>query len=885
MKYLPPNLFLRFFRWYCHPKLRNHIEGDLIEILNDQCKTNGKQNADRRFIIDVLLLFRPGIIKPVNNHSNSNRRDMVANYLKVGFRNILKYKVYSGINLFGLAIGMAASLLIILYIADELSYDRFQKDADRIFRIASAGRFQGSEFNDAASSSPIAEALMENVPEVEQAVRFGWWRVMPMRYAGKSFVEKKTLVADSNFFRFFSFPLISGDPVTALQGVNKVVITESSAKRYFGAENPIGKIILRGEYKAATEITGIAKDPPLNSHIQFDMVFSGQTSGDYLQNDQWSYTSIYTYIKMHSAADASAVKNKLDELTEKNMAPELEEIIGMSQLEFKASGNSFEFFLQPLLDIHLESDLGGELTPNGNKQYLFIFGAVAAFILSIACINFMNLSTARSATRAKEVGVRKSIGALRSKLIIQFLSESMIYSFMSTILALAIIGLVFPAFNALAGKNLELSLLAQPVVIISIVGFALATGLIAGSYPAFYLTAFKPIHVLKGNVAVGLKNSSLRNSLVVFQFIISISLILGSIVVYKQLKYMQSKDMGFDKENIIVVNNLWSLDNNEVAFKNELSLHREFVNTSFTSALPPRITDSNLFRKGGSEKDIVLNIATVDHEHLSTMHYTMSAGRFFSPQFPSDSTAIVLNEAAYKQMGFDGLEGATVINFNAPKPKLLKLIGVVRDFNFESLRSTVKPMAMVLGVGSNAWMVRESKNEIAIRMAPGDPKSAIEKLEGIWKKYSSSAFEFSFLDQNIEAMFRSEQRMGRIVFIFASLAIIIACLGLFGLANYLGEQRGKEISIRKVLGASVPQVVILLLKDFTLLIVIAFVIAAPLGWYLMSEWLDGFAYRTSVNVWLILAAGSASLLTALFTISYQSLRVAHENPVNNLKGE
>ena len=363
--------------------------------------------------------------------------------------------------------------------------------------------------------------------------------------------------------------------------------------------------------------------------IQFDMVFSGET-WNYMQNDHWSNTGLYTYVKTRSAADASFVKYKLDELTEKNMGPELEAIIGMSQQEFKASGNSFGFFLQPLLDIHLKSDLGSELTPNGNMQYLFIFGAIAAFILLIACINFMNLSTARSATRAKEVGVRKSIGAMRSKLIMQFLSESMIYSFISTVLALAIIGLVFPAFNTLAGKNLEFTVITQPAVLMSIVGFALVTGLIAGSYPAFYLTAFNPIHVLKGKVAIGLKNSSLRNSLVVFQFMISIALILGSMVVYKQLKYMQSKDMGFDKENIIVVNNLWSLDNNEAAFKNELSLHREFVNTTFTSALPPRITDSNLFRKGGSEQDIVLNLSTVDYEHLSTMRYTMSAGRFFS---------------------------------------------------------------------------------------------------------------------------------------------------------------------------------------------------------------------------------------------------------------
>lgn len=855
-----------------------------MEIFNDRVKTDGKRRADRKFIIDVLLLFRPGIIKPVNNFNESNHRDMIANYLKVGFRNILRYKVYSSINLFGLAIGMAASLLIFLYLADELSYDHFQKDSDRIFRIGSSGRFQGNEFNYAVSSPPIADALSQNVPEIESVVRLFWWRMMPMRYGDKSFVEKRTFVADSNFFQFFSFPLISGDLRTALQGTNKVVLTESAAKRYFGTENPLGKIILRGEGRYATEITGIAQDPPTNSHIQFDMVFSGETL-DYMRNDHWSNTGLYTYAKTRSAADASSVKHKLDALTEKNMGPELEAILGLSQQEFKANGNSFGFFLQPLLDIHLKSNLGSELTPNGNIRYLFIFGAIAAFILLIAIINFMNLSTARSATRAKEVGVRKSIGALRSKLMIQFLSESMIYSFISTVIALAIIGLVFPAFNSLAGKNLKFSMIMQPTVLVSIVGFAFLTGLIAGSYPAFYLTAFNPIHVLKGKVALGLKNSSLRNSLVVFQFMISIALILGSMVVYTQLKYMQNKDMGFDKENIIVVSNLWSLGRNADAFKNELSRHREFISTSFTSALPPRITDSNLFRKGGSEQDLVLNIATVDYELLATMRYTMSAGRFFSAEFPSDSTAIVLNEAAYRQLGIEGLEGQVIINFNAPKPVPLELIGVVRDFNFENLRSTVKPMAMVLGLGSNAWMVRESKNEIAVRIASGDPTATIEKLQNIWKKYSSSAFEFSFLDQNIEAMFRSEQRMGRIVFIFAGLAIIIACLGLFGLANYLGEQRGKEISIRKVLGASVTQVIMLLLKDFTLLIGIAFLIVAPLGWYVMSAWLDGFAYRTSINGWLVLSAGMLAMLTALFTISYQSFKFAGENPVNNLKGE
>lgn len=809
---------------------------------------------------------------------------MLANYLKVAVRNILKYKVYSSINIVGLAVGLAASMLIMLYIADELSYDHFQKDSDRIFRIGSHGRFEGSEFNAAVSSAPIAEALLREVPEVQSATRFGWWRGLPMRNNDKVFIDKRTLVADSNFFQFFSFPLISGNPETVLKGTNKVVVTEATAKRFFGTENPMGKFLLRGDDRIATEITGIVKDLPANSHLQFDMVISGESWG-YMDNSHWSNTFLYTYIKTNSSADVREIKKKLDVITEKNIGPDLEEIIGLSPQQMKEKGNQFGFFLQPLLDIHLKSNLESEIVPQGNMQYVHIFGVVAFFILLIACINFMNLSTARSATRAKEVGVRKSVGAFRSRLIHQFLSESMVYSFIATVIALVIIGLVLKPFNVLAGKNMELNLFTDPIVIISIVVFALLIGLIAGSYPAFYLTDFKPVDVLKGKANAGFRNSKLRNSLVVFQFMISIALILGSLVVYNQLKFMQGMNMGFDKENVITLSNGWSLGNNTEEFKNELALHPEFKSASFASGLPPHIEDGNLFRKGGTEQDLVIRLITVDYDHLVAMGYTMAEGRFFSADFPSDSTAIILNETAYKQLGFQQLEGNTVINFNAEVPAPFKLIGVIKDFNFENLRSSVKPMAMLLSVGKNNWMVGQENHSVAIRITSGDPSKAIDKLERIWKKYSSNPFEFSFLDENIDATFRSEQRMGQIVFIFTLLTIAIACLGLFGLATYLAEQRGKEISIRKVLGASVPQVIILLLKDFAMLIGIAFVIAAPLGWYFMNNWLQEFAYRINVDLWMIVAAGIFSLVIAILTISFQSIKVARENPVDALKSE
>jgi putative ABC transport system permease protein len=880
----PPKLLLRFFWWYCHPKMQDYIEGDLMEVYERRVKAVGKRKADIRFVIDVLLLFRPGIIRPFINFKNANEADMLANYLKVGIRNILKYKVYSSINIVGLAIGLAATLVIALYISDELSYDRFLKNADRIYRIGSSGRFEGSEFRQAVASPPVAGALLHEVPEVEGATRFGQWQTMPVRYEDKSLMEKGMLVADSNFFQFFSFPLISGDPASVLKGTNKLVITETAAKRYFGDADPVGKILLRGEDRIPTEITGVAKDPPSNSHLNFEMILSGE-SWPYLQNEHWSNTFVYCYIRISPGSNPQAVKAKLDAITEKYLGPELEKIMGLSPEQFKANGNQFGFFLQPMLDIHLKSDLTSEIKPQGNIRYVYVFGAIAVFILLIACINFMNLSTARSATRAKEVGVRKSVGALRAMLIRQFLSESMIYSFVSTLLALGIIGLVLEPFNVLAGKDLRLSFFAQPVIIVGIAGFTLLIGLIAGSYPAFYLTAFRPMDVLKGRVGVGHRKSGLRNSLVVFQFMISIALILGSMVVYKQLEYMQAKHLGFDKENVIDLHNGWSIGNKMQEFKNELALHPEFRSAGFVSALPPDIRDGNLFRKGGTEQDIVLNLFTSDYDLLSAMGYEMAQGRFFSPDFPSDSTAFILNETAYDQLGYDGLEGQTVLNFNAETPVPFNLIGVIKDFNFENLRTTVKPMAILLNAGRNNYMVRQSNDRVAIRIAPGNAAKAIDKLEGIWKKYSGSPFEYTFLDQDIDAMFRSEQRMSRIIFIFATLTIVIACLGLFGLATYTGEQRSKEISIRKVLGASLAQVVGLLIRDFAVLIGIAFVIAAPLGWYLMSSWLQEFAYRIQVDWWMVLIAGLAAFSVAILTIGYQSLRTARENPVNALKNE
>lgn len=790
---------------------------------------------------------------------------------------MLRQKAYSFINIAGLSMGIAATLLIAIYVVDEFSFDRFHKEAENIYRVSFIGRLQGNEVHSANTAAPIAEAMQKEIPEVKETVRVGLWRTMPVSYEEKSFTEKHFLIADSNFFKFFSFPLIEGDPETALKGTNKIVITESAAKKYFGNESPIGKILLRGAEKDVSEVTGVVQDPPRNSHIDFDMILSGE-SWEYMKNTQWTSNSLYTYVKLNPGASLTKVENHLKTMAEKNIGSELERYIGMTFTQFREQGNDIGLRMQALLDIHLKSKLSDEMVPAGNIQYLYIFMAIAAFIILIACINFMNLSTARSANRAKEVGVRKAIGAFRQRLIFQFLSESLLYSIFSMILALIIITVSLDVFNLLSGKEMTLSILGHPIVLACIVSFTLIVGILAGSYPAFYLTAFKPTEVLKGKIRAGFRNSGMRNYLVVCQFIISIALIFGSIVVYDQLKYMQTKNLGFDKENVISLLHTMSLDKNAQGFKNELANHPEFKNSSFANRLPPNIDWNSAFRKGGSEQDFLLSIYQVDHDHLETMGYSLIEGRFFSKDFPSDTAAIILNETAYKQMDFPNLEEATVLSYSGDKPAPLKVIGVLKDFNYQNLKSAVKPMAILLG--------REPNFEMAIRLSEGNTQQQIELLEQIWKKYSpASPFEFSFLDQNFDALFRAEQRLGQIILVFTVLAIGIACLGLFGLAAYTAEQRAKEISIRKVMGASVSQVMVLLSKDFALLVVVSFAIATPLAWYAADGWLQGFANRIDIEVWMALAAGSISLFIALVIITAQSIKAARENPVNAMRSE
>jgi len=806
---------------------------------------------------------------------------MLKSYLKITFRNLLKNKVYSGINILGLSLGMAASILIIIYIVDELSYDKFHPGGELIYRVGMQGKMNGNEFNMALSPAPLSLALKDEVPEVADAIRLGAFRTMPIRLEEKTFTEPMMLVAESNFFEFFGFELLQGDPKTALSGTDRIVLTESTSKKYFGDADPIGQIILRGSDKRATEVTGVVADPPHNSHLDFEMLLSAE-SWAYMKDLQWSSNNLYTYFRIHPGSNPQQVKIALDSFIQKYFGPEIEQFLGISLKAFLEAGNQFGYMIQPLQEIHLHSDLDEEIKQGGSIQYLYIFGAIALFIIVIACINFMNLSTARSSNRAKEVGVRKSVGAGKGRLIGQFLSESIVYSFMSGFLALLLIVIALRPFNSLSGKELGLELFAHPLVLPAFLGFMILIGLMAGSYPAFYLTAFSPVAVLKGKIRSGVKRSNFRNGLVIFQFFISISLIISSMVVYKQLNYMQEKNLGFDKENVIKLLHTMALGKNSESFKQELLANSGFVTASYANALPPNIDWNSVFKTSDSKQDFLCNLNFVDHDHLETMKYKMVMGRFFSKDYPSDTGAILLNESAFRQMGWTTLDGNQRLggfwNVNS-EPVEREVIGVIQDFNFESLKNAVRPLIMTLGP--------EPNRELAVRISPGDLESKLAFLERTWKKHSDgAAFEYSFVDANFDTLFIQEKKMGNIILIFTVLAISIACLGLFGLAAYTAEQRSKEISIRKALGASIANLVTILSKDFTILVGIAFLIAGPLSYYLMTNfWLQNFAFRVDIDVFLILIAGVISIVIAWLTISVQSFKTAMNNPVDYLKNE
>jgi len=812
---------------------------------------------------------------------------MLRNFIKTAWRNLIKNRVFSIINIAGLAIGLSCFLLISMFVVDELSYDRYNEKADRIYRVNSDIKFGGTDLPLAVCSDPMGATLKKDYPQVEQYVRFYNSRGSKLIKKGNEWINEDNVVhVDSTLFDVFTLPAIAGNTRTALNEPNTVVITKSAALKYFGTTDAVGKTLETNDnQKTIYKINAVIKDVPRNSHFHYDFFFSMDNVeygyGNYLSHN------FQTYVLLKKGVDYKAFDRNFDQVIDKYVMPQAKQFMQITSIDdFKKAGNKLEYHLMPLLDIHLHSARFPELGVNGNAQYVYIFSAVAIFILLIACINFMNLSTARSASRAKEVGIRKVLGTEKRFLISQFLTESTMLAMIGLGIAILICWAALPYFNNVAAKDIQMSDFVNSRILIALILIPLIVGALAGSYPAFYLSSFQPIMVLKGKINAGFKRSNIRSGLVVFQFFISIFLIIGTIIVYRQLDYIQTKNLGFNKDQVLIINGAGALRNNVDAFKNEVSKMTGVKAASFGGYLPVANSsrNDNTFSSEAvmdSKNGFNMQTWNVDYDYIPTLGMEIIKGRNFSPQFGADSNAVIINETAEKVLGFADPIGKKIYttegNANNPKTIALTIVGVVKNFHFESLRQTIGPLSFRLGY--NKWTV-------AFKVATTDVRSLVKNIEGKWKSMAPGfPFTYEFLDDAFDNMYREEQRVGKIAISFAVLAILIACLGLFGLATYMAEQRTKEIGVRKVLGASVQNITTMLSKEFVVLVIIAAVIAFPLAWWAMHKWLEDFAFRVNISWWIFVLAASIAFAIALITVSVQAVRAAIANPVKSLRTE
>ena len=807
---------------------------------------------------------------------------MIKNYLKVAWRNLARNKTFSIINIAGLAIGLSCFLLIALYVLDELSFDHFNKKADRIYRINSDIRFGGSDLKLPVTSDMMGQVLKKDYPQVEQYTRIYTNGPLLVKKDNEFISEPNVAWADSTLFDVFTLPALAGDTRTALNEPNTVVITESTAKKYFNTTDAIGKVLeTNDEAKTDYKITAVIKDIPHNSHFNRDMIFS--MDNVHYNWGQYVSHNFFTYLVLKKGVDYKEFEKNFKQYINKYVLPQAEQFMRISSMdEFEKAGNKLVYSLIPLKKIHFQNDRNFDLSPPGSMQYVYIFSAIALFILLIACINFMNLTTARSANRAREVGIRKVLGTVKKSLMMQFLIESILMVTISLIIAIGLASLVLPLFNNVATKSMTLQSLFSPIILPLLLVLPLVVGLLAGSYPAFYLSAFKPILVLKGQLS-GKKSGGLRSSLVVFQFAISIILIIGTIIIYGQLHYIQNKNLGFNKDQIIIINNTYTLKNNVNAFKNEMLKEHGVISGTLTGFLPVNSSRNDITLSSEpvmtSKTGLSIQVWGIDPDYIKTMGMQILKGRNFSRDFGTDSSAVILNETAVALFGLKDAPGKKIYNLHLETNKLeaMNVIGVVKNFHFASLRENIGPLAFVL---------RENTSMASFKVAAASIPSVLKAAEAKWKSMAPGMpFSYQFMDEAFADMYRSEQRVGTIALVFSIIAIFIACLGLFGLASFIAEQRTKEIGIRKVLGASVNGIIQLLSKNFLKLVLIAFVISAPLAWWLMHRWLQDFAYRIHIGWWVFALSGVAAALIALFTVSFQAIRAAITNPVKSLKTE
>ena len=801
---------------------------------------------------------------------------MIKNYFKIAWRSLIRHRGFSFINVFGLATGLACSLLIFLFVKDEKSYDQFHRGSENIYRVVKDFvNDDGTRLPDATTPPALAPALQREIPEVEYITRVfpNWGRNFLFKYADKKITEEKLYRVDSSFFDVFTFPFIKGNAKSAFKELNSVIITESTAKRYFGNEDPMGKV-LQSEL-GDMAVTGVLKDVPLNSHFHFDFLISVRKLSGNLDGN-WGFYNFYTYAKLKPNTNIASFTKKVQDIYQKNN---------------ERATNIF--YVQALNDIHLTSNLKWELEPNSDKLYVYIFTIIAIFILLIAGINYVNLATAKASVRAKEVGVRKVAGAFRSSLVNQFLIESVITCLIASALAILIAELLLPAVNALTQKHL--TVIGSPVALLYLSGVALSLGIIAGFFPAFYLSSFKPVIVLKGYKLSEKRTLGLRKALVIVQFTISSVLIIGALIISQQIHFIQSAKLGLNKEQVLIIKNAGYLSRSDRnAFQNEVLQVAGVKEIATCDGVVGGQNWTNGMRWKGSENSQLINFLSVGSAFLNTLNIEVKEGRNFSDKFPADTMnngipggpldqnigSVIINETAAKDMGIPSpIVGKQILWSNdADTMYYLTIVGIAKDFHFTSLRNQIKPFAFVRSDGRVA--------NFTMKLSTDNMKASLAGLENAWKKFSPERpFEYNFLDETYANLYRSETRFQKIIISLVILGIVIACLGLLGLSTFAAQQRVKEIGIRKVLGASVTNVVGLLSMDFLKLVFVSLILAAPVAWYFMNQWLQDFAFRIHIQWWIFLVAAFIAMIIAFITISFQAIKAAIANPVKSLRSE
>ena len=799
---------------------------------------------------------------------------MIKNYLKVGWRNILRNKGIFSINILGLALGIASCLIITLFVADELSYDRYHEKADEIANVVFRAMVNGEEIKEGVVMAPVGHTLKQEFPEVLDASRIRNIGTPKIVVENKSYREARFSFVDPNFFNVFTLPIIQGDSQSPLEEPNTAILTKAQAEKFFGATNPIGQLFFLDNQAQPLKVTGIIEEVPQNSHFHFD-IFASMLGLEEAKSDSWFGGDFFTYLLLEKGTDHKNLESKLAHIPKKYMGPAMLKEMGISFEEFTKE-NQLGFQILPLTDIHLYADNSAysQLEEGGDIKYVYIFSAIALFMLLIACINFMNLSTATAAKRAKEIGIRKVLGSNKNLLRYQFLSESFIATSLAMLLAVLLVFVSLPFYNELSGKELRPGFLLQPIVFVSLIAMTFVISLFAGGYPAFFLSSFKPIVALKNTFLGGNNNKEVRSGLVVFQFVISAGLIFATLVVNQQMQYIQEKDIGYDRDQLLELRDAHLLGNDRDILKDELLKNPRVASVTNSASIPAGTTDnsmSGLYVDGEFTRR--MPVFNIDENYLSTMGMELITGRNLSKEFGSDSKYVNINQPAARILGYgDNAIGKTITDKGGDHT----VIGVVKDFHFKSLHQTIDPLLLFY----------RPFGGLIVKAKSADMSALIADANELWNNFNTDeTFGYTLLDESFRQTYVAELKMGTLLNVFALLTILVACLGLFGLVTFTAEQRFKEIGIRKVLGSSIGGIVTMLSKDFLKLVFISFFIAFPLGYYLMNKLLQGFAYRIEIPWWLFVMTALATMGIAFGTISWKSIKAATMNPVSALRNE